>query len=208
MKASQVYLIPVDEMTPGMIANIRNDVIDQVVKLASKELAMPESQLVVRDIQAYTDLGWDYSSDSAGTVEGWEHSPTSATCGWYTATGAGTMTDQRYVAIFGVRDIRAGLGSTKLASENTGFSLQTNPFSFIKFNVGGADKAIWDLESLWSTDAMAGFSPAAIVIPQNDSFNIWTYTQPVQSKATGKIASGFLQLIGVTVEPRGKIVSP
>jgi len=46
-------LIPLQEMAPGQASAIRNSVMDAVVAKASRELALPENKLVIRDIRPY-----------------------------------------------------------------------------------------------------------------------------------------------------------
>lgn len=209
---TQTQLIPVQEMNPAQIAAIRNSVINQVVALASRELGKPESDLVVRDIQPYTDLGWDYATDTvtAGTSESWEHDVTTTTVGYNSVTGSETMADQRYVAIFGVRDLRYGVGATGSATAQGGFCKPLQMASLIKFTIGGGISAIWDVESMSAYHFdQAAFSPAAVVIPQNTSLNISFYMKNKSMEDEAGLAGTiWLQLIGVTVEPRGKVISP
>jgi len=210
--ATQTQLIPVQEFSPPQIASIRNSVISQLVALASRELSMPDSDLIVRDIHPYTDLGWDYAVGTATTTTGeqWEHDVTAIVVGYNSLTGASTMADQRYVAIFGIRDLRLGVGATNTATAVAGIPRPLQEVSLVKFTVGGSISAIWNIEGLsaykWN---QAGFSPAAVVIPQNTSFNIYGYMKnKSMTKNTGIVGTIFLQLVGVTVEPRGKVITP
>jgi len=217
MKAAQTQLIPMQELTPGMVTNIRNTIIGQVCSLASHELNLPESSLVVRDIEPYTDLGWRYSAvtASAGTAENWQFDFSGTTVG-YKTVAEGTMTDQRFVAIFGVRDLRTGQGGsasvvTTGGSPATGVGrgdfLLPCPISLIKFNVGGANRAIWDSSCMEPyRDARVAFSPSCIMIPQNSAFVI-SYYERGQDLTTGIAVDGTVMLVGVTVEPRGKLIS-
>ena len=210
MRATQTHLVPIAEMTPGMVATIRNSVIGQVVALASRELSLNENQLVVRDIEPYTDLGLDYSLASASTNEKWEVAMTGVAVGYYTVTGASTMADQRYVAIFGVRDFGAYIGATMSATGQSGApAIPTNQVSLIKFDIGGATKAIWDSSNIRSySGKLVGFTPAAVIIPQNASYNIYYYQIASSSPTAAKVGHAYLQLVGVTVEPRGKTLTP
>ena len=208
-RAAQTYLVPVQEMTPGMVAEVRNSVIDQVVRIAAKELGMAEKDLVVRDVLPVNDLGFDFSAASGGTGEcNWEFAATVTTVGYATVTGASTMSNNRYVAIFGVRDLRMGIGATYGCTDQLGFILPPSPTSLIKFEVGGAVKAIWDTTGLSAYREMAGFTTAPILIPQNAAYNIYFYNRPYGTVGTGIAIYSYLQLIGVTVEPRGQLVSP
>jgi hypothetical protein len=216
MAVARTHLIPIQEITPGGVGVIRNQVIDAVVAQASKELSLPADKLVVRDVRPFNDLGYYSAGTTINTLDDWVYDASTTTANAYTTvTGARTMGDQKYVAIFGVRDIRAswGLHSTSFSSGATqsvfgGAAAFRDMIpalvNFVKINVGGADKCIWDLESMYGySDNFVGFSPSAVIIPQNDSFNISYYM-----KTTVAGIRITLQLIGVCVEPRGKLVSP
>ena len=212
MRASQTQLIPIAEMTPGQVAAIRNSVIEKVVAMTSRETGLPEDGLVVRDILPYTDLGFDYSAATAGTNEGWRHEMTSTTPGYLTVTGSNTMSDQRFVAVFGVRDGRAGEGATHTATNYVAAPhMNISAVALIKFEIGGAIRAIWDIHTIGANFySQVGFSPGAVIIPQNTAYNIYFYNKSIGAAGTAKGAGifVFLQLLGVTVEPRGLVVSP
>lgn len=210
-RASQTQLVPMPELTTGQIITMRNSIIQQVVALAARELNMPEEQLVVRDIEPYTDLGMDYGTASAGSSETWIRDFTGVVVGYTSVVGTtASMGDQRYVAIFGVRDLRAGLGATvQDATTVQPYGMDSQPVSLIKFTVGGAVKSIWDLSGLSAyPDRQVGFSPAGVLIPQNASFNIEYYQKTFNAVGTAKSIQAYLQMLGVTVEPRGKTISP
>ena len=217
MRAAQTQLIPMQEMTPGTVVEIRNSVIESLVKIASKELSLPAESLIVRDIHPMEDLLWLFSTTSSATTgESWERNMTESTVG-YVTVATGTMVNQRYVAIFGIRDGRRamhGTGATTIttipttASSNAGDMLYYNLISLVRFTIGGAIKAIWDTTSLLPYHDMVGFSPSAIIIPQNAAFTIAFYKKGTSDGATSTAEiSTFLQLVGVVVEPRGKVIS-
>jgi hypothetical protein len=197
-------------MTPGQISTIRNSIINQIVAVAARELSVNEKQLVVRDILPYTDLGMDYGTASAGTTENWERDLTGTSVGYVSVTGSHTMGDQRYVAIFGVRDYRNSQGATHTATEISAAPyMPLDEVSLIKFDIGGATKAIWDISGIQAkSDAHVGFSPSAVLIPQNASYNIYYYVKAQYTADTAKIGMAYLQFVGVTVEPRGKTMTP
>ena len=214
MGLSLTQLIPLQELTPGQVGKIRNDAINAIVAKACRELNKLPDDLVVRDILPYTDIGWDYGTASAGTVNKWVHNATAAAVGYSSITGAETMADNRYVAIFGVRDYSAGLGATlgatggaaTMAAGGSTIYPALAMMSLIKFNVGGADKVIWDITCLrayLASGVAVAFSPSVVVIPQNTSFNVYFYQQLANADI-----DVYLQLLGVTVEPRGKLISP
>lgn len=217
MLATQTQLIPLSELGAGVAAGIRNRVIQSVVAQAVKELHMTEDKLVVRDVLPRTDLALYGDTTTAATVEFWGFTTTNTTSGWLSITGAATMADQRFVALFGIRDLGMFCGSTANVTisattlANQGGYAQT--VSLVRFNVGGSDKVQWDASAL-RCDAQhpVMYSPSAIVFTQNVAYNISIY-QP------GLIAAGAmaapladaicrLQFVGVTVEPRGKLISP
>ena len=174
MPSTQVQLIPFSELSLGQAAKIRNDIIQALVAKAVKELNKPPGLLVVRDILPKTDLDF--------TNEDWYES-TGSSSTWETMS-TGTMGDERYVGIYGIK------------ADPDAFSCNA-----IKFNVGGADKAIWLLQSLREYDDMVGLCPSGIIIPQNIIYTISRYVLYT-------LSSSCLILKGVVVEPRGKVISP
>ena len=203
MALAQTQLIPAEELAPGAISAIRNQIINVLVALASSELHMPPGDLVVRDIRWVEDLQAYSSGTTAATVNNWIFTTAaSATTGFVTITGDKVMGDQRYVAIYGVRDLR-NVYDTKQAAAAANARL-SQVVSLLKLNVGGADKAIWDLTKLQSyPNQLVGISPSAVLIPQNAAFNIFIY----KMEATNSVVAN-LVLEGVVVEPRGKVISP
>lgn len=206
--AALIQLIPMQELSAGQVGAIRNQVISQVVATASKELHMAEEKLVVRDIRPVADLQIYYSGTTDATSESWAYNSTATTNGYVSITGDKTMGDQRWVAIYGVRDMRLALGGIYTATNvaTSGMCQDISRVSLIKISVGGGDKVIWDTRSMGGyTEAQVAFSPSAIIIPQNTTFNIRYYKNMYTVSDCGMFS---LQLIGVCVEPRGKVVSP
>lgn len=203
MAVSNVTLTPIQEMAPGQVSAIRNSVIDAVVAKASRELSLPETKLVVRDIRAFDDLGFGNNTDYMATVTSTNVWGTFKASNTYIVTAASpgaycdaiadstAMGDNRYVALFGVRDWRMAR-PTIVDAEIT----------LIKFNVGNADKVIWDLTKVEAyQNYVAGFTPSAIVIPPLAAYQISCYLR------AGGIAP-CLQLVGVVVEPVGLLITP
>jgi len=215
MGAALTQLIPIQELTPGAVGAIRNQVINSVVALASSELGLAPEKLVVRDVRPFSDLQLYAGGTTDSTLDQWLYDATTTTAAAFTAiNGSKTMGDQRYVALFGIRDLRRGLGihTTGMATGDTAVGLAAIPehakpaavVSLVKINVGGADKVIWDLTSIEAyPEQQIGFTPSAVIIPQNASFVISYYF-----KTTIAGIRANLQLIGVAVEPRGKVISP
>ncbi len=211
--AAQLQLIPIQEMSPAEAVAIRNSVIEQLLAYAAKELRKSPDELIVRDIEPYTDLEWDYAAATASgrpAYEHWEYDITTTSVGYKSFTGDTNMADQRFVAIFGIRDARLGIGATGTATAQGGLAKPHQLMSLIKFTVGGSIAAIWDITGLSAYHFdQAALCPAAIVIPQNVQFNIYGYTRNMNdTKATGEVGTLWLQLVGVVVEPRGKVVTP
>ena len=172
---SLIQLIPFSELAPGQVSRIRNDCVEALLTEASLRLKLPRDRLVVRDIRAKSDLDFTY--------EDWRET-TSATADAYETMSTGTMSDNRWVGIFGVKADKDNFACTA-----------------IKFNIGGGDRVIWQLQALNEADGMVGFSPSAVIIPQNTPYTISRFVRSASS-------SCMLVLKGVVVEPRGKVVSP
>jgi len=173
---SQTQLIPASELNPGAASSIRNGIIRSLIDLAMKELAMPESKLIVRDIRPLGDLDYTY--------EDWIENVGATAAAFETMT-TGTMGDQRYIGIYGI----------KLKKDNADVCSQ------LKINVGGADKALWHIQSLGKLDDYIGWCPSGVIITQNTIYTISRYVRMVSSPF-------YCQLKGVVVEPRGKVINP
>ena len=204
-KAAQTQLIPVAELAPGEVARIRNEAIDRVLKMASTELNLPLNKLIVRDIRPYTDIKWctDTSAvTSALTEDEWiATSDDSNIYGSFTyglvVSGSTTMADERWVVIWGVKDMRMSLATPV-----------ERAISLIKINVGGNDRVIWDLMNFQCyPNAMAGICPSPVVIPQNDDFQIYVYGG-VSNDGGGADVIQYIVLDGAVIEPVGKVLSP
>ena len=203
MGAALTQLVPVAELAPGAVGAIRNEVIKQTLAIASKELNLPEDKLVVRDLRFVEDMQIYATGTTAATINDWVFTTAATTVtGFVTITGDKTMGDQRYVAIFGVRDLRMAYGVKQAAA--TIPAVLSAVVSLLKISVGGADRVIWDLCKIQSyPNELVGVSPMAVIIPQNASFNIYIY----KSNGVASVISNIM-LEGVVVEPRGKVVSP
>ena len=175
MGASVIQLIPKSELAPGQAAAVRNEIIGQVLQRAANELKMTIDKLVVRDIRPKSDLDYTY--------EDWRET-TGATADAYETMSTGTLADQRWIVIFGVKD-----------------DVDNRSCTAIKINVGGADMAIWTLQQLGEEDNMVGISPGGVVIPPNAPYTISRFVRSASSTSN-------LVLKGVVIEPRGKVVSP
>jgi len=211
--ATLTHLVPLQELSPGAVGAIRNQVIKSTVAQAVRELNLPEDKLVVRDVRPLLDLAMDSAVGTASTSERWGFGDALVAIGWISVTGANTMGDQRYVALYGVRDMGLNYGASGSATIPVALASYKEIISFIRINVGGADKVVWDISGIRAyQDANVAFAPSAVVIPQNASFNISYYREgsleagvPV---APTTLEVAWLQLVGIVVEPRGKVISP
>jgi hypothetical protein len=200
--ANVIQLIPIQEMAPGQVAAIRNEVKKALVVKASMELKMPPDLLVVRDIRPYDDLHWgtdDNAQDglvaTALTTNRWDFTTDATLAGWLSciASAYRVMADQRFVAIYGLRDSRM--------SQSTIPAFQCTLW---KIRVGNSDKVIWDASKCYAYRSEAvGICTSAVIIPQNTQYNIYGYLPTAAGNAVSWVA-----LEGFVVERRGNVVSP
>ncbi len=201
--AKLTQLVPLQELSAGQVSAQRNRVIKDLLGLASRELRMPEDKLVARDIRPFTDLAWATDAtattglaNAAITTNKWIFTTHNANTDWLSAitTLSRVMADQRFIAIFGLRDSRMAHATPIVPIQCT----------LWRFQVGNSLKAIWDASKCYAyRDKVAGFCPTEIVIPQNSQYNIFGYLPT----AVGNALS-YVSLEGVVVEPKGKVVSP
>ena len=222
MATAITQLIPIKEMTPGAVGAIRNQVIEALVAQVSRELSLPVDRLVVRDVRPFNDLQMYSGGTTNSTTDTWGFDTSTVTAAAFTTvTGAKSMGDQRYVALYGIRDLKfaVGIHATSMGTDATtiygaaGVALGAQwpqIVNQVKINVGGADKVIWDLSAMYAYPTeLVAFCPSAVIIPQNISFNIYYQMRGhLTNTALAAGARAMLQLIGVVVEPRGKVISP
>lgn len=182
MGATLSQLVPFSELAPGQAGVIRNELIKKMLAEAMARMNLPEDRLIVRDIRAKTDLTL-YTKGSDADVEDWG-AVTGTTTGAYETMANGTVGDQRWIGFYGVK-----------ADENA-FAC-----SAVKFNTGGSDRVIWQLQGLSEDDGFVGFCPTGIIIPQNTPYVISRWVRDASSPVK-------IVLKGIVVEPRGKVVSP
>jgi len=132
-------LIPFAELALGQAGAIRNEIIRRLVQQATIELKLAPSKLVVRDIRPAGDL--DFSTEDWGEITG-------STSGTYETMTSGTMGDNRYIGIFGVKD-----------------NSESPSVSQLRFNIGGGERAIWNIQAVNEDDGKVAISPTGIVIP-------------------------------------------
>lgn len=196
--AALTNLIPVEELAPGQVAAIKNEVTKNLIAMAMAQLQMPADNLIVRDIMPQTDLDWGSDAttglaQSEVTTEIWYLTTDNVLSGYLplVTNASTTFGDQKFCAIYGIRDCRK--------SEATVVAQTT---SLWKFEVGHSIKAIWDLSKCYAYPHNTfGICPSAVIIPQNTQYQIYGY-----SIATN--VASWVMLEGIIVEPRGKQVSP
>jgi hypothetical protein len=199
---ANLQLIPIQELSAGQVGAIRNQVEKALKAKASTELKMSPDLLVVRDIRPYDDLKWatdnnatDGLAGTALTVNRWDFTTDASVVTWASCIVSTyrVMGDQRFVAIYGLRDSRM--------SEPTPPLMQCTLWKIV---VGNSDKVIWDMSKCYAYKTHAvGICPSAVIIPQNTQFDIYGYL-PTSAGA----AVSFVSVEGLLVEPRGKVISP
>ena len=182
MATPYTQLIPASELGVGQAAAIRNEIIKRILADAARILNLQPDRMIVRDIRVKEDLVV-YSEASDADIEDWSVL-TGTTADVYETMATGSAGDQRWIGIYGVKG-----------------DIDRMPVTALKFNVGGGDRAIWQLQCLKEQDDMVGFSPAGVLIPQNTIYTISRYVRSVS-------AACFIALKGVVVEPRGLVLSP
>lgn len=202
MGANLLQLIPIQELAPGQVGAIRNQAMKGLLAKASAELKMSPDLLVVRDIRPYTDLKWatdDNATDGlAGTaldVDRWDFTTDASVTAWASciASTYRVMADQRFVAIYGLRDSRM--------SEPTPPLMQCTLWKIV---VGNSDKVIWDMSKCYAYKTHAiGVCSSATIIPQNTQFDIYGY---LPDSAGGAVS--WVSVEGFVCEPRGRVISP
>ena len=197
-EAINTLLIPIEELPPGSLGAIRRQVTENLIQMVATQLKVSPDTLVARDIQPQVDLDWNSNTDFAGaevTTEIWNTTTHATYTGFQKMikTTTNTMGDQRWVAIYGIRDWRPCFAATV-----------TPAISLLKVIVGNSVKAIWDTTKL-ATYRMnpVGISPSVVIIPQNTQYQFEGYI----IDAAGGTAV-WIGLEGVVVEPRGKVISP
>lgn len=210
-EVADTMLIPVDELPPGALTAHRNKIKSMLTAIVSKDLALPPNQLIVRDIRWVEDMQAYSTGTTAATINDWIFTTAaSATTGFVTITGDQRMAQNRYVALYGVRDLRFTYGTVAA-------SVTTNPWlvipqcvSQIKIDVGGGTRAIWDLSKVQAAGASAsscgnasGIAMSAVIIPQLATYNISFYKMIGVNSTIAKVV-----FEGFCLEPRGVLCSP
>lgn len=201
--ATITSLTPIKELATGQLSAIRNSAIDGVVAKASKELNIPEDKLVVREIRPYTDLGLYAVTTilaTASAADRWgsffesgSEVVAAASTGYVSScTATKTIADDAYVCVYGVRDGRGAMTTVPIVQVR-----------LIKFNIGNADRAIWDMTKAdIYYDGAVAVSSGVIIMPPLAPITISMYlgvsgTLPV-----------YIQFMGFVVEPIGKVITP
>ena len=203
MEATNILLIPACEMPVGAISQIRNQVKKSLLEIASTQLKMPQKDLVVRDLRWVEDIVGYATAGVASTVNDWTYTGAGAATGYISVTGVAAMPVNKFMAIYGARDLRWTYAA-QVAAPTTGpepYALPQN-VSLIKIDVGGGTRAIWDLSKAQGSEEMSGICPSAVIIQQMQSYEIWYY-QTILFAAPVRIV-----LDGMVADPRGLTISP
>ncbi len=176
--ASQIQLIPASELAPGNAAAIRNQAVQELLNEASKATNYAPDRMVVRDIRPIATTG-----DLDYTYEDWAET-TGATANTWETMSTGTNVDQRWIGFYGVK-----------------IDPESSAITAIRFNIGGADRVIWQIQSLTENDGYVGLCPSGVVMPPNAPYTISRWVRSITS--VDKTV-----LKGIVVEPRGKVLSP
>ena len=195
MGAALVQLTPVQEMAPGAVAAIRNQVIKALQDKASSEMSLRPEDLVVRDIRPIDDLSWCATAGTEATENDWKFTGSAANT-WDNITVANeSMADERYIAVYGLRDMwyRSNFTGTTVGPVPT--------IGLVRISVGGADKVIWDISPAECyAPHVAGVCSSAIIIPQNVTYQFAVYSNNTNAM--------YMALMGFVCEPKGKVIMP
>ena len=179
--AAETQLIPIQEMSAGQPASIRNGAIKAIVAKAAIELKMSPDKLLVRGLRPKADLDYSY--------ETW-YEKTGASAAVYEtmSTGAGTASKEkdRYIGIYGVQDESSEINCP-----------------LVRIKVGNSIKAIWNLQDLYADNEgpRIGLAPSVVIIPPSTPYTIERYVENTAMPAR-------LVLKGILVERIGKTYSP
>ena len=206
-EVANTLLIPVYELAPGAITAHRNKIRDMLVAIAGKDLNLRPNQFIIRDIRWVEDIVGLASAGVTATVNDWTFTTAaSATTGFVTVTGDRRMSQNRYLALYGARDLRLTYGSQASVTTNPYTTTIPQCVSQIKIDVGGGTRAIWDLCKVQGGGMAvdpAGIAMSAVIIPQLATYNIYYYKMIAVNSTVARIV-----LMGLVCEPRGIVVSP
>ena len=202
LEATNILLLPTDELPEGTIAQIRNQIKTQLLDLASIQLKIARKDLVVRDLRWVEDIAGLSAVATAAVNNNWIYTGAGA-AGYVTVTGATSLPVNKFIALYGARDLRWNY-CAQAAAPTGGVDSQAlcQNVSLIKIDVGGGTRAIWDLSKIQCCPEMSGICPSAVIIQQMQSYEIWYY-QTILFAAPVRIV-----LDGMCCEPRGLTISP
>ena len=185
MLVLESQLVPITQLKAERVDGIRKAAKDRLLALAEAALGK-DKRLIIRALTPQ-DLG--------ATNNEWVEESGAGDNAWADTTITGTLADNRFVAILGVKIMDGHL---------------TPPISALKFTVGGSEVARWDmypafkLYILTTSGAINHRNPlciaeAPIFITQNIPFTVAEY---VLETTTAYVAA----LIGLVCEPEGKVL--
>jgi len=178
--AVETQLIPIQEMSTGQPAVIRNGAIKAVVAKAAFELKISPDKLLVRALRPKSDL--DYTYETWYEVTG----ATGAAYETMSTGGTSSKDKDRYIGIYGVQDE----------------SYEIN-CPLVRIKVGNSIKAIWNLQDLYADGdgPRIGFSPSVVIIPPSVPYTIQRYVENTYSPASITLKGFIIERIGKTYSP-------
>jgi len=178
--AAETQLIPIQELSTGQPASIRNGAIKAVVAKAAVELKIAPDKLLVRAIRPKSDL--DYTYETWYEVTG----ASSATFETMSAGGTGSKDKDRYIGIYGIQDESSSINCT-----------------LVRIKVGNSIKAIWNLQDLYNDNEgpRIGLSPSVVIIPPSITYTIERYVENTSSPAQIVLKGFIVERIGKTYSP-------
>lgn len=179
-------LTQIAQLPPERIDGIKTATMRKLLELA--EAALPGKKLIIRDL---TPL------DLALTNNEWTETSGASDNTWADTSITGTLADDRWVAILGI----------KILSGHT-----TPPISALKFTVGGSEVARWDLYKAFATyilttsgavqhDNPECITEGPIIITKNTPFTVAEYV--IEASTAYKPV-----LFGFVCESEGKTIKP
>jgi len=179
-------LRPVSQLRPERVDGIWKAAAQKLLALA--EEALPGKKLILRDLMPL---------DLQATNNEWTETSGATDNAWADTSITGTLADNRFVAIIGMKVLTGHV---------------TPPISALKFTIGGSEVARWDLYNafvayiLTTSGACEHHNPECItegpvIITQNTPFTIAEYV--IEASTAYKVA-----LFGLVCEAEGKTIKP
>lgn len=178
--AAETQLIPIQEMSAGQPASIRNGAIKAIVQKASFELKISPDKLLVRALRPKADLDYSY--------ETWYEKTGASGAAYETMSAGGTSSKDkdRYIGLYGVQDESGEINCP-----------------LVRIKVGNSIKAIWNLQDLYNDNdgPRIGLSPSVVIIPPSTPYAIERYVENTAMPARIVLKGFLVERIGKTYSP-------